>query len=95
MKHLLNIGLAFIVSLIFPFIASSHESDTVHEEVPATVDPMVAIGVVVFIVIGGIIIWRVMFSKKKAPTVQSSNVQAETPKVDSQPSQPENIEAKK
>jgi len=95
MKHLLNIGLAFIVSLIFPFIASSHESDTVHEEVPATVDPMVAIGVVVFVAIGGIIIWRVMFSKKKAPTVQSSNVQAETPKVDSQPSQPENIEAKK
>ena len=86
MKHLLNIGLAFIVSLIFPFIASSHESDTVHEEVPATVDPMVAIGVVV---------WKLMQGKKHVPPVTNPQAQPEAPKTVQQSNQPENIEAKK
>ena len=95
MKHLLNIGLAFIVSLIFPFVASSHESDTVHEEVPATVDPMLALGVVVVVAIGGVVVWKLMQGKKHVPPVTNPQAQPEAPKTVQQSNQPENIEAKK
>lgn len=70
-------------SLLFalPNSAFAHEAEIAHEEVPASVDPMVAIGVVVFIAIGGVIIWKVMFSKKKTPPIQAPQVQTESTKV--------------
>ncbi len=95
MKYLLNIGLTFIVSLIFPVIASSHETDTVHEEVPASVDPMLAIGTVVFVALGGFLLWKFVLNKQQKPPIQSTPLQTQPPKTAQPSNQPVNPEVEK
>lgn len=93
-KIFLKLNLMLLL-LVFPLSAFAHETEMVHEEVPATVDPMVAIGVVVIVIIGGIIIWKVMFGKKQSPIAQTKEVPTETLKNVQQSSQPEKLETKK
>ena len=94
-KNKIFLMLNLTLLLAFPLSAFAHESDTVHEEVPASVDPMLAIGVVVFIAIGGVIIWKLMQGKKNIPPATTPQTQSEPPKTAQQPIQPEHIEAKK
>jgi len=80
----------FIVKTAF-----AHDTGIVHKEVPASVDPMLALGIVVIVAIGGIIIWKVMFSKKQATPTQTSQSQTEVSKTTLQSTQPEKLEAEK
>jgi hypothetical protein len=67
-----------IYSLIFVSQAlangdGSHAPDEMHNDV-ATVDPMLIV-IPVVVILGGIIIWKVMFSKRKTPPVQTPSAQ--------------------
>jgi flagellar basal body-associated protein FliL len=82
-----------VVTQAFANGEGSHAPGEMHKDV-ATVDPVLII-IPVVVILGGIIIWRVMFSKKQTLPTQPPQAQPEAPKVVQQSSQPENIEAKK
>jgi len=68
MKLLLNFSSGFIFSLLLPTIAFAHETEVVHEEPVPTIDPTVAIIVIIGIAIIGFILWKFVFNKKEAPS---------------------------
>jgi len=83
----------------------SHAPGEEHDA--ATVDPLLLVGVVIAIAIGGFLLWKfVLHGPKSSLTIQSvlpdktpptqiQQVQTETPKTVQSSNQPENIEAKK
>lgn len=58
MKLLFNILSAFGLSFAYPAIVLAHESGAVHEEPPASIDPIVAVIVVVVIAVGVFLVWK-------------------------------------
>lgn len=94
MKLLQTIFSLFYV-LIFPAAVFAHETDTVHEEVPASVDPMLALGVVVIIAIGGFLLWKFVLNKQQKPPIQSTPLQTQFPKTVQPSNQPVKPEVEK
>ena len=96
-----TVTLSGIYSLIFVSQAlangdGSHAPGEMHDDV-AKVDPMLIV-IPVVVILGGIIIWKVLFNKKHIPptqTPQTPQPQTEIPKAVQPSSQPEKLEAKK
>ena len=79
MRIVKQIILSFIFLNFVVAEAYAHESEIVHEEVPATVDPMVAIGVVVIVIIGGLILWKfVLHNSNKSTSSNQPKSQEQT-----------------
>lgn len=57
-----------IFSLVLSFKVFAHETEEVHEEPPASVDPVTAVIVVVAIAVLAFLIWKFVL-KKKEPRV--------------------------
>ncbi|OGH13545.1 MAG: hypothetical protein A3H50_00345 [Candidatus Levybacteria bacterium RIFCSPLOWO2_02_FULL_37_10] len=53
-------------TLTYPAIVLAHETEEAHAE-PATIDPVVAIIVVVIIAILGFLLWKFILNKKESP----------------------------
>lgn len=83
----------FVVIQAFANGEESHAPGEEHNDV-ATVDPMLII-IPAVVILGGIVIWKVMFSKKQAPSTQAPQVHTEVPKATQPSNQPEKLEAKK
>ena len=69
MKSLLNILSIISLSFAYPVIVLAHETGEAHTEVPANIDPAVAVIVVAAIAVVGFLIWKFLLkSKEKPPT---------------------------
>lgn len=66
MKLLINILSSFGLLLSYAAIALAHDTEEVHEEPPAAVDPVVAVIVIVAIAVGAFLIWKFVLKKKEA-----------------------------
>lgn len=53
------------MKLFFNFSALAHETEEVHEELPASIDPGVAVGIIIAIVIIGFLVWKFVLNKKE------------------------------
>lgn len=71
MKLLLILS-AFGFSLFYPSFVLAHETEEVHEEPPASIDPVVAVIVVVGIVMAAFLVWKFVLSKKEPPVSKPS-----------------------
>jgi len=65
MKFLINILSSFGLSLSYTAIALAHDTEEVHEESPAAVDPVVAVVVLISIVVGVFLIWKFVLKTKE------------------------------
>lgn len=64
MKLLLNLFSVFGLSLFYPATVLAHETEELHTEPPASIDPVVAIIVVVAIAILGFLLWKFVLKGK-------------------------------
>ena len=72
MKSLLNILSIFSLLFAYPATVFAHETGEAHAEVPASIDPVVAVIVVAAIAVGGFLLWKFVLNRKVAPPPKPS-----------------------
>lgn len=67
MKLLLGFLSLFGLSLFYPSFVLAHETGETHTESPASIDPVVAVIIVVVIAIGVFLVWKFVLKSKETP----------------------------
>ena len=66
MKLLIKILSIVGLTLTYPFVALAHETGEAHTEPPASIDPVIAVIVIVVIAVVGFLIWKFLLKSKEA-----------------------------
>lgn len=58
------------MNILLPIIVHAHEAATPHVEEPAQINPVVAIGVLLIVALGGFLLWKFVLNTR-APSPQN------------------------
>lgn len=72
MKLLLNFFSTFSLLFLFLATAFAHESEILHEEPVPTISPLLLVGLVAGLAIGGFLLWKFVLHTPKSSPPQSS-----------------------